>query len=536
METRRSAMMVLALATGLALGPGSSCSDNLVLDETGPTGTSIFDVQIELSPPVLDFGHVEVGTEAVRTLTIINNGTRRLTIKDLAIDRESSFRIDPLEEDLVIPSGEKVQLEVRYLPARFEAAAANLVVLSDDPLLRETTVGLAGRCDPPRIDFSPQIYDFGVAYLGCAVEQPLYLSNLGDGPLHVFDLEFDSTSADLTIEVPDDTLPLDVGPGEHVVLTARFEPLAEQEAAAELTISSNDPDAPTLVGTLTGRGEEAGLVTDITHVSDNGKVDILFVVDNSGSMGDNQETLARNFDNFYRIIEDLELDWQIGVVTTDNGVLQGPIKIITPETDDVRGTFSDNAMVGASGSGWERGLEFGYQALSEPLVSSQNAGFLRPSAGLRLIMMSDEPDQSSRSVDFYVSYFQNLKPNPSMVQINAITGGRNGCSTECGAADADTRYTDAVDATGGVWASICECDFIDVLEVLAEESQVYQDTFPLSQDPVPETIVVTVDGTASTDWHYESRYNAVIFNSPEVTPSNGATVTITYELALDCAD
>ncbi len=536
LKRRPVAVWVSVVVIALGVGLGGACSDNLILDETGPVGTSLFDVQIELSPPVLDFGHVEVGEESILPLTIRNNGTRRLTIKDLAIDRESSFRVNVSGEDIVIPPGESVQVDVSYYPTRYEAAAANLVVLSDDPLLRETTVGLAGRCDPPRIDLSPRIYDFGVAYLGCVVEQPLYLSNLGDGPLHVLDLEFDSSSSDLSIEVPQDSLPLDIGPGEYVVLNARFEPVTEQDVTAELTVSSNDPDEPTVVASLTGRGEEAGLVTDITYVSDNGKVDILFVVDNSGSMGDNQTTLARNFNNFYRIIEELELDWQIGVVTTDTGVLQGTIKIITPETDDVRSTFSENALVGTMGSGYERGLEFAYRALSEPLVNGPNVGFLRPTAGLRIIFMSDEPDQSSGTVDFYVSYFQNLKPNPSMVQISAITGGRSGCSTECGYADPDVRYSNAVDATGGVWASICECDFIDALEILAEESQVFQDTFTLSQDPVPGTIVVMVDDTVATEWHYDARLNAVVFNSPDVTPANGATVTITYELALDCAD
>src|SRR5688500_11827035 len=54
--------------------------------------------------------------------------------------------------------------------------------------------------------------------------------------------------------------------------------------------------------------------------------DILFVVDNSGSMADEQEILAANFDAFINQIAGAG-NYQIGIVTTDldsqNGELEG---------------------------------------------------------------------------------------------------------------------------------------------------------------------------------------------------------------------
>ena len=64
-------------------------------------------------------------------------------------------------------------------------------------------------------------------------------------------------------------------------------------------------------------------------------VDILLVVDNSCSMIDEQQKLAANFDNFISQFLDAEVDYQIGVVTTDmsdpehQGRLVGETKIIT---------------------------------------------------------------------------------------------------------------------------------------------------------------------------------------------------------------
>jgi len=53
----------------------------------------------------------------------------------------------------------------------------------------------------------------------------------------------------------------------------------------------------------------------------NKDVDILFVIDNSGSMGEEQATLAANFERFINVLErpDVEANYRIGITTTDNG-------------------------------------------------------------------------------------------------------------------------------------------------------------------------------------------------------------------------
>jgi len=53
----------------------------------------------------------------------------------------------------------------------------------------------------------------------------------------------------------------------------------------------------------------------------NKDVDILFVIDNSGSMGDEQGKLAANFPAFISVLEeeDVDANYRIGVTTTDNG-------------------------------------------------------------------------------------------------------------------------------------------------------------------------------------------------------------------------
>jgi hypothetical protein len=53
----------------------------------------------------------------------------------------------------------------------------------------------------------------------------------------------------------------------------------------------------------------------------NKDVDILFIIDNSGSMGEEQGTLASNFESFINVLEEpgVEANYRIGITTTDNG-------------------------------------------------------------------------------------------------------------------------------------------------------------------------------------------------------------------------
>ncbi len=65
----------------------------------------------------------------------------------------------------------------------------------------------------------------------------------------------------------------------------------------------------------------------------NKDVDILFVIDNSGSMGEEQATLAANVGAFINVLETVgvEANYRIGVTTTDNGNPWCPAGTTTPE-------------------------------------------------------------------------------------------------------------------------------------------------------------------------------------------------------------
>jgi ferredoxin len=67
--------------------------------------------------------------------------------------------------------------------------------------------------------------------------------------------------------------------------------------------------------------EAASEKQNAVQLTVNKDVDILFVIDNSGSMGDEQGLLAANFPAFIGVLEDpmVKANYRIGVTTTDNG-------------------------------------------------------------------------------------------------------------------------------------------------------------------------------------------------------------------------
>ena len=151
------------------------------------------------------------------------------------------------------------------------------------------------------------------------------------------------------------------------------------------------------------------------------KVDILFVVDNSGSMGDNQQNLVNNFGKFADSIKTTlgqDIDYHVGVVTSDaysgndpscqsvgalvtqtggaeaSGRVCGPFKQgrFLSKDDPLTTSFQCIAQVGSSGAASEDVIGAAAAALAPALNAAGgcNAGFVRPDSLLVLVLVTDE--------------------------------------------------------------------------------------------------------------------------------------------------
>lgn len=178
-------------------------------------------------------------------------------------------------------------------------------------------------------------------------------------------------------------------------------------------------------------------------ISVNRDIDILWVIDNSGSMGQEQAALAANFPRFIDVLDGIEggrPNLHMAIVSSDvgtgqfpngtpgmggctsdgdNGVFQlGPGACpalndgaryisdvsdgnggrITNYTGTLQDQFSCMAQLGTGGCGFEQHLESMRRSL---MNTSENSGFLRPSAYLAVITIQDEDDGSATDTKIF---------------------------------------------------------------------------------------------------------------------------------------
>lgn len=292
---------------------------------------------------------------------------------------------------------------------------------------------------------------------------------------------------------------------------------------------------------------------DVVRQAD-GIVDILWVIDDSGSMANQRKTLVNNFDRFLDALLTLKVSWQMGVTTTnalDQGKLRGTTKIIKQTTPDggvadAKGIFEANTTFSGSRTRWEQGLRMAELAVTGANVApgGSNAGFLRPNAALAMIVITDEDDASFGTTDHYARVFRASKGkgNEALVTFSTIAGSTPvGCTPPGEAiyygslADPAFRYASVSTKTGGVVGSICDASFEKTLVSIAEALNTLRRVFPLTLKPLLSSLTVRVNGALIpqdpiTGWQYRLDTNSIVFLGTYIPPP-GAIIRLEYAFA-----
>jgi len=269
-------------------------------------------------------------------------------------------------------------------------------------------------------------------------------------------------------------------------------------------------------------------------------VDVLWIVDDTGSMAEEQAALADGFSRFVNRLDAQELAYQIGVVTpgsvSDGGaVLRGDPWIITPSVSDPDGAFADAVDVGLDGSS-QAGLGALVAALSEPLITQENRGFRRSAAALFAVIVSDADDDSvddlgDDPVDEALAFLASEEQRTGRpARLSAIVGDEpTGCSGDGGTALPGTAYAETALASGGDVLSICSADLEALLGSLGKLAISWPDSFPLQAEPLTDTTQVSVDGKRiNAGWALVLDPPAIVFDE---APAAGAWIVVTYALA-----
>lgn len=545
---------------------------------------------LAVSPTLLNFGlvtppdHKDLGV-TIKNLGSNANETCFLTGLELSAGTDPAFTLvggnidqkemQPQEVLTVVvrvaPTGPITGM-TRTMTGQFRFNVA-------DPANPQRTVPLQASVGPVCLTVVPDSFDFGNVKKDCnTAPREFTIYNTCGGDVYINSItmqagggqqaggpncpgtspcpEFFLTS---TPAIP--TTGLLLAAGGLTSFRAKYKPIdygADSGAVAINAIQSGQ--MVTYLVSLSGTGDMSGLQTDTFVQQLKPKADVLLVVDASGSMGDKQTSLSMNFSAFMTYAQSTGTDWQIGVITTDGPV--GPCqptpfgciatppgsfpvgkligdannpKILTPTTPNVGTKFSQKVNVGTNGSGEEMGFEPALLALTPPLVTNDNAGFLRYDANLAIVVVSDAGEQSPSNYAYYLNRLRNIKgyQRANMFTFNVI-GPFNQATSTCsydGGGD-PARYTMMANDTAGVQYEICAPDWATKLQDLGKTAFGFRTTFYLSAEPdfsMGRVITVKIDGVTvpTSDYTYSAPTLSIEF-PPLKTPGPGKTLEITY--------
>jgi hypothetical protein len=263
-----------------------------------------------------------------------------------------------------------------------------------------------------------------------------------------------------------------------------------------------------------------------------GDVDILWVIDDSGSMADEQDSLGRNFKSFIDQFLVKDIDFKMAITTTDgtssrNGKMVGDSSKLTRASAKGNKTafinnFTKWVKVGTSGSGVEQGLK-----TSTSFMDRYASSFLRSDAFLVVVYLSDEEDQSDKKVSEYITKLQALKTNKGMVKAYSIVATKNGSKASW--ETAGLRYSEVSAATAGTTSDIKK-DFANVLLDMGGTIVNLMDSFALNESPYKDQVEVLVSGVkVNSGYTFNASTRSIKFDA-NALPAEGSKVEVRYKV------
>ena len=245
-------------------------------------------------------------------------------------------------------------------------------------------------------------------------------------------------------------------------------------------------------------------------------IDILWVIDRSGSMNIHNTRLLDGIEAMLNVLNSLPVttQWRLAMIGADatksGNETQFPL---TYGADIVDATDMFNAIIVG---GFEEGFDSSYEYIVNNPYSNT---WMRNDAALLIVFVSDEPEQSSgfTGASDYVSWLYSLgRPQvyiSSIVNLIPADSLCNGAMTNVGA-----DYIDAANMLSGVVVDICSDDWSPGVTDAANQLEPVTE-YELTHVPIADSVEVFVEGQKydKTLWYYEPSINSVIFTEVDAS-------------------
>jgi hypothetical protein len=287
------------------------------------------------------------------------------------------------------------------------------------------------------------------------------------------------------------------------------------------------------------QGSAGSTGSESYSVTQKGIVDIVVVVDNSGSMQQEQANLATRMAPLLSSIGDS--DWRILVTTTDpddSYRFLGACPYSPIRKEDVRpdATFQNRVRgAGVNGDGIERPFLNAAYALT---CNWGGSSWLRPNSTVAVVILTDEDNchidsqngygcsgQADADARYLIDRLSTVRRVGTDARVYGIFWHPSVASAQCPTAlKQATRVAEAVQLTGGTWGSICDNDYSATLSKISRDvAQILKADFVLKSQPDNGTFRITVNGQPWSAYQLNGRNVRFTTNPPL-----GASISVSY--------
>ena len=253
-------------------------------------------------------------------------------------------------------------------------------------------------------------------------------------------------------------------------------------------------------------------------VSVNG-VDILWVIDPSGSMNDDSQRIIDGISAMMSALP--STGWRLVIIPTDYRYAEQhqEFPLVPGDTPEMAEEMYYLSKLGT--------LEAGFDAVYGYVMgNSYSQTWMRDDAALLVVFVSDEDDQSymylNSSTDF-AYWYSVLRSNVYLASIVHLDVSLSLCNTTN--TFTGQEYIDATNYFGGQVIDICSEDWTSGVIDASGQMEPYE-YWDLQNIPLDSNyIFVFVDGIVFTDWHFNSNENRIYFDT---IPAGDTLVEISY--------
>ena len=308
---------------------------------------------------------------------------------------------------------------------------------------------------------------------------------------------------------------------------------------------------------------------DVGKITSLPTADIIWVIDESGSMSDSRQDLVNNANNFFSRALSSGLDFRMGVtgVCSPVGSYKAAVgkfcSKVSPNTADMGGTDrfllpSEQMLFSAcvkNPPGYEGASEYGLVNAKAAVTShlprvASSPGKIRPGASLAIIVYTDEmpnslanvvssggtpqctlPASTRAKVDAILKPYRDLftgAADPEAAATFHVVGGT--CNNSCSAQVAH-GYRDLAQDLGGQVGDVCQKNLGNTLQAIIDSIVARASPMVLERVPVSASLAVALDAVAvkrsrTNGFAFRAENNSLVFIN--VKYKKGSEVIASY--------